>query len=565
MTSITKWIPLVVLIAMFLVVACKQKEEDEETPDTTAPSIERINLADECTNVEKTSSLYLLFNEEMEDDTVTTNTTDTTCSGSLQVSNDDFSSCLQMLDNPQPDVEKKGFTLNLSGQLDPSNTYKVKVTTGVTDSAGNNMAGNFLTATGFETQADPGALYWTKQIGTSQDDYAKGIGLDSGGNIYLTGRTRSSFVDGSTNSGGWDIFLLKRDSALTNNSGWKKQLGTSADDYAEGLAIDSNDNIYIAGKTEGTLESGFSRSSDASGDAVLISYESDGTERWRKQLGGASDDWSFAVAVDKSNNINNIYVTGKTEGSLSGSNQGGSDIFLAKYNDSGTLQWVQQQGTTSDDAAYAIAIDSGDKIFITGHTEGQLASTASSGERDIFVMQWNTAGALQWVKQFGSDQDDYARGIATDSSGNVLVAGYSYGKFVSTNQGRSDIVLLKLDSSGGLVWQRQLASDKKDMGKAVVVDGNDDIFVGGLTEGSMNCKYNRGFSDVLLIRYNSDGTWQWTEQYGSVGLDYGKSLVLDGSNNLLFSGWTNGNIDGNFSEGNNDLLVLKYNQSGARQ
>ncbi|MBT6503337.1 MAG: hypothetical protein HOK67_25920, partial [Deltaproteobacteria bacterium] len=58
-----KWLSLAVVVAILLTVtACKKDEEQEETVDATAPTLERINLADECTNVEATSSLYLLFN-----------------------------------------------------------------------------------------------------------------------------------------------------------------------------------------------------------------------------------------------------------------------------------------------------------------------------------------------------------------------------------------------------------------------------------------------------------------------------------------------------------------------
>ena len=555
-----KWLLLLGLMAFLqLGVACK-KGKKKETVDISAPTIERINLADGCSDVDINSSLYLLFNESVKSDTLTTNTSDTTCSGTFQVSLDDFSTCLQMLNDPQPDIEEKGFTVTPLSLLDYNMTYKVKVTTGVTDSVGNALENQFLTANGFTTGPDPGfPVYWTKQLGTIQDDYAKGISMDSGGNVYLTGRTRSSFTT-DPNNGGWDIFLIKLDN--TGTTVWKRQLGTGVSDYAESVAVGSDNNIYLVGKTEGTLESGYSKNSDASSDMVVASYDGAGTARWQKQLGTSSNEWAFGVAIDSQNNV---YLTGKTEGALTGSNLGGSDIFLVKYNNAGVHQWTRQKGTTSNETAYAIAIDSSDNIYIAGHTEGQLGSQANSGERDIFVMQWNSSGIEQWTYQTGSAQDDYARGITIDASGNILVTGYSFGNFVSTNLGSSDLILFKLESDSDLVWKKQLGSDKKELGKSVLVDGDGNIFVAGLTAGSMNCKSIRGFDDVLLVKYDSAGVFQWVTQYGSVGLDYGKSLLLDSNNELLLAGWTNGSLDTNISSGNNDLLVFKYDRNGVRQ
>ncbi len=554
-----KWLLLIALMTFLpFVSACKKPTE--EAADTAAPSIKRINLADECSDVSVDSSLYLLFDEAVEATTLTTNTSDSVCSGTLQVSADDFSTCLQMLSDPQPDSDIKGFTVTPISQLDYDTTYKVKVTVSVTDSASNALENQYLTANGFTTESDPGLpVYWTKQLGTTQDDYAKGISMDGSGNVYLTGRTSNSFVT-DPNNGGWDIFLIKLDN--TGSTVWKRQLGTGNDDYAEAVAVDGDNNIYLAGKTEGTMESGYSKNSDASSDMVLISYDSAGDARWQKQLGTSSDDWAFGMAVDSQNNV---YLTGKTEGALTGSNQGGSDIFLVKYNSIGEHQWTRQEGSTSNEVAYAIAIDSSDMIYITGHTEGQLGSLANSGERDIFVMQWSSSGTLQWTYQTGTDQDDYARGITIDATDNILVTGYSFGDFVSSNLGSSDLILFNLQSDGDLVWKRQFGSDKKELGKAVLVDDDGNIFVAGVTAGSLNCKSNYGFSDVFLVKYDSGGTWQWVTQYGSVGLDYGKSLLLDSNNELQLAGWTNGSLDTNLSSGNNDLLIFKYDRDGVRQ
>ena len=90
---------VVILIAFIIPGACKQIEKEEEETDTTAPTLKRLNLKDGCTDVSATSSLYLRFSEAINFESVTTNTDSTNCTGSVQISIDDFSSCVQMLKN----------------------------------------------------------------------------------------------------------------------------------------------------------------------------------------------------------------------------------------------------------------------------------------------------------------------------------------------------------------------------------------------------------------------------------------------------------------------------------
>jgi hypothetical protein len=553
-----------ILAALIVPGACKKIEEEEPATDSTPPTLERLNLKDSCTNVSATSSLYLLFSEALKIESVTSNTESTNCTGSVQISTDDFASCVQMLENPQPDADSQGFTTFPSSQLDYSTTYKIKVLDSIQDAEGNTLQSPFLTSNGFTTRAASGVPTWTTQLGTAQDDYAKAIVEDSTGDFYVTGRSRSSFP-GKSNLGSWDIVLLNVDKT-TRTIQWSRQIGTSQLDYPEAMGIDGGSNIYIAGKTEGDLEG----SNLGAGDIVLIKTDSTGDVQWQRQIGTSAEDWAFGLSIDSSNDI---YITGKTGGPLEGQpHQGGNDIFLIKYDDQGVLQWARQFGSSSNDAAYDVTTDSSNNIFLTGHTEGKLANDAHRGERDIFVVKVNSSGDVQWMKQLGSDQDDYARGILIDASGDIIVTGYSYGDFAKTydttaaaNIGGSDLVVFKLDIQGDLVWVSQQGSDKDDLGKSLTVDSSGDVFVTGLSEGSMDCNSNQGFSDVLLFKFNSSGTLQWMRQFGSIGLDYAKQIILTAGNELVLAGWTNGNVDANVSNGKTDTLLVKYDRDGNRQ
>ena len=117
------------------------------------------------------------------------------------------------------------------------------------------------------------------------------------------------------------------------------------------------------------------------------------TSSWTKQLGTSSSDKGRGVTTDSSGNI---YVTGTTSGNLDGNTSSGlDDIFLVKYNSSGTKQWTKQLGTTSWDEGHGVTVDSSDNIYVTGFTGGGLDGNTSSGGNDMFLVKYNSSGIKQ--------------------------------------------------------------------------------------------------------------------------------------------------------------------------
>ena len=112
-----------------------------------------------------------------------------------------------------------------------------------------------------------------------------------------------------------------------------------------------------------------------------------------QQLGTSGLDYGFGVTVDSSNNI---YVTGNTKGNLDGNYTSGVyDIFLVKYNSSGTKQWTKQLGTSANDQGYGVTVDSSNNIYVTGQTNGGLDGNTSSGNADLFLVKYNSSGVKQ--------------------------------------------------------------------------------------------------------------------------------------------------------------------------
>ncbi|MEG4493258.1 SBBP repeat-containing protein [Microcoleus sp. D3_18_C4] len=169
-----------------------------------------------------------------------------------------------------------------------------------------------------------GNQLWLKEFPTADSDYREitapsDLGVDSAGNLYLTGETNGSL--GSPNAGSEDIWATKYDS--NGNQLWLKQFGTAKSDSPSDLAVDSAGNVYLTGSTEGALGG-----TNAGGqDIWATKYDSNGNQLWLKQFGTAESDSSSELALDS---VGHLYLTGQTNGALGGPNAGGQDIWIAK-------------------------------------------------------------------------------------------------------------------------------------------------------------------------------------------------------------------------------------------
>jgi uncharacterized delta-60 repeat protein len=350
-----------------------------------------------------------------------------------------------------------------------------------------------------------GIKQWTRQFGTSSSDVTsdggKGINVDSSGNVYVTGHTYGG-LDGNTNSGDYDIFLVKYNSSGTKQ--WLRQLGTSSEDRGNSVSLDSSGNVYVTGYTHGGLDG---NTNSGSSDIYLMKYNSSGTKQWIIQLGTSSTDIGRDVSVDSSGNI---YVAGFSEGGLDGNtNSGNADIILMKYNSSGIKQWIIQLGTSSEEKAGSVFVDLTGNVYMSGYTFGGLDGNTNSGNDDIFLVKYNSSGTKQWTSQHGTSSREIGKDVSVDSSGNIYISGHTNGELDGNlNNGNVDLYLMKFNSSGTKQWTSQLGTSSIDYVSGMSIDSSGNVFISGYTEGGLDGNTNSGNKDIFLVKYNSDGVLQ---------------------------------------------------------
>ncbi len=386
---------------------------------------------------------------------------------------------------------------------------------------------------------------WSRIWGSTEEDSAKAVSVDSAGNIYVAGYTYGSF-DGQSNNGNGDLCLTKYNS--NGSSLWTRIWGTSYTDEANGICVDNIGNVYIAGTINGATGGG----TWALSELYLIKYNSSGTKQWTQIWGSDKYDIANGVSLDSAGNI---YVVGTTDGSFDGqTNNGDYDLCLTKFNSSGTKQWARIWGTSSHDSGNGVSVDSAGNVYVAG------ISLNIFNYSYLCLTKYNSSGTKQWMQTWGSSKNDLGYDVSVDRDDNIYVTGNAGGSFDGqSNNGDYDLFLTKFNSSGTKQWTRIWGSDESDGGYGVIVDGNNNVYVAGHTGGSFDGQSHNGERDLCLTKFNSNGTKQWTRIWGSSIDDFGRSVCVDSTGNIYVAGSTEGAFDGQSNNGNYDIFLTKIN------
>ncbi|MFX1497671.1 MAG: SBBP repeat-containing protein [Promethearchaeota archaeon] len=369
---------------------------------------------------------------------------------------------------------------------------------------------NYLSTSNSHTQE------WNRTWGGSNYDEGMGVAVDSADNVYLAGYTYS-FGAGSD-----DMILTKYNSLGVQQ--WNRTWGGSNYDEGMGVAVDSADNVYLAGYTE-SFGAG-------SGDMVLAKYNSLGVQQWNCTWGGSSSDMGTGVAVDSTDNV---YLVGYTYSFGAGY----YDMVLAKYNSLGVQQWNRTWGGSSIDEGTGVAVDSADNVYLAGYTYN-----FGAGSGDMVLAKYNSLGVQQWNCTWGGSSLDEGTGVAVDSADNVYLVGYT----LSFGAGYYDMVLAKYNSLGVQQWNRTWGGSSIDEGTGVAVDSADNVYLAGYTYN-----FGAGSGDMVLAKYNSLGVQQWNCTWGGSSLDEGTGVAVDSADNVYLVG-----ITSSFGAGSYDMVLVKF-------
>jgi hypothetical protein len=263
-----------------------------------------------------------------------------------------------------------------------------------------------------------GVMKWVQQLGAagSGDVNATGVAVASSGDVYVTGTTETALPGQTFLNGFNDAFVAKYSSSGALK--WVREFGTDEEDDANAVAV-SSAGIFVAGHTYGQIPG--AGSNPAGVDGFLVKYDKNGVQKTAVQFASVEDDEIYGVATKG----NDVYVAGYTYGNFSGTNLGGSDVLLVKYDKNLVFQWAKQFGTTDSDFGLAVAVAKNGNVYVSGETDGALPGFANAGDQDGLVAGFTKTGTQVLLRQWGAPTTEEGTGIGILKSGDVVVGGYT--------------------------------------------------------------------------------------------------------------------------------------------
>lgn len=377
---------------------------------------------------------------------------------------------------------------------------------------------------------------------------------------------------------------------------WARNQSGVNNTYGNASAVDKNGNMYVTGHFFGATATfgniTLANITNSFADFYIVKYDANGTVQWARSAGGMNTESGTGVCTDPQGNIivsgwflSPTLTFGTT--TLTNTAQYLADIFIVKYDPSGTVIWAQGMGGTVDDKALTIAADSKGNSYLSGYFKSSsinfgsiLVNNVNAGYEDIFLAKFSPSGQILRAKNYGGFSPESIASIAIDRNDNVYLSGsfssaiFDFGSGNISSNGSYDIFVTKLDSAGACLWTKSSGTAALDIGLGIAVDQNNNCFVTGYFKGTTisfgsitltNSGTNT--NDEFIVKYDASGNVLWAKNANCTKDDIGYSLAVDAAGNVFQVGsYNNAPITfGTITQpnrGSDDFFITKYDASG---
>jgi hypothetical protein len=450
-------------------------------------------------------------------------------------------------------------------------------------------------------------IYGTNDVGPFSFSNSTGVIVSEKGEIYTTGFTL-----------GWDIAkfgtplfdlnsLLEMDAfvAKWDSNGvlqWYTFLGCESWDYGEGIDVDRDGNVYVSGSSGSDWETAkygtpLTPHQDPTfcQDGFVAKLSPRGKLLWYTFLGGHSCDNCSNIKVSPQGNV---FVSGYTNGEWNTFVYGDPilefntnifsayDVYVAKLNTDGLLQWYTFLGSDFYDYPYGLTVAPGENVYVTGHTleywnSGKYGDPITDrlvvDQYDGFIAKLNGSGEFQWYTFIGEDIPALPASVDFSVSGNIFVTGFTQNTLLNTNvQSLSSLHSVPGGSKNGILpisesafvasftfngeknWFKTPNISKYSMGASIDVGPFGDLFVtgagGDLVAIPTVSGAKTGIGPVsglsaFLMKMSQSGNVEWIEHFtkypfgaGNGVATFDKGLIYVTGNNFGF-GVAAGSLD----------------------
>lgn len=404
----------------------------------------------------------------------------------------------------------------------------------------------------------------TTTFGGSKVDVANSVVKTTDGGYAIAGYTQS--IDGNiTDKIAENTDFLVAKFSSDDKILWSKTFGGTNTDSANDIIETSDGGFAIFGFTQS--DNIDVSNNNGSQDFWLIKLDNFGNLIWEKSFGFLGADFGTTLIATKDNGflitgVLDVTSSGGLGNKKSATKHAGGDIWAIKLDNSGNVIWRNYYGGSFTDTPFGVVETSKNEYIIVGSSDSNDVDIKNNkGTYDFWVIKISSTGKLIWEKSFGGSEIDEARAITIANDGNFIIVGdtRSSDKEVTLNKGAADIWMLKINENGEILNKFTIGGSSFDAARSITKTQNNNYLIAGSSR-SLNgdVSKNQGQNDGWLVEVSESGKIIWQTTIGGSAIDFFYDAIQLNNGTIIAVGETN-STNGDISEnkGFADVLLTK--------
>ena len=362
---------------------------------------------------------------------------------------------------------------------------------------------------------------WARTYGGNQHDRARSIEQTNDGGYIIAGSTESF------GAGGSDFWILKLTS--TGVIEWQFTYGGSNEECANSIKQTTDGGYIVAGYTR-SFDAGYY-------NFWILKLTSTGVIEWQRVIGAYKNEITYSIQQT----MDGGYIVGGYSDSFG--IYAGLDFWILKLNPNGDIDWQKNYEGGWDDRVISIQQTSDNGYIVAGSTDSFVY-----GNLNFWVIKLSSTGGTEWQKVYEASLNDKLSFVQQTSEGGYIIIGStnSYGA------GAHDFWVIKLSSTGEIEWQRVFGGSNEECANSIKQTTDGGYIVAGSTRS-----FGNGFYDILILKLDSSGLIEWERTYGGTSEEEAYSIKQTNDGGYIVAGYTS-----SFGAGFRDFLILKLDQNG---
>lgn len=401
------------------------------------------------------------------------------------------------------------------------------------------------------------AIEWQRALGGSLDEFGLAMDLTNDGGYIVAGSALSNNGDVPGNYGGTDWWIVKLNA--TGTVEWSRHYGGSMNEQPNSIRQTSDGGFIAAGSSSSsngdvTLNQGLS-------DIWVVKFSSVGDIEWQQTYGGTLSETAFDIEETTDGGYVVVGEARSNDGDVS-FNNGFTDCWLIKISSTGNLLWERSYGGSAGETGFSVRATS-DGGFVIGAIASSSNGDVTDplGLEDFWVIKTDAQGEIEWQRNYGGSSFELICSVIPLPNGGYILGGttISADGDIEVAFGSNDIWLAQLDESGEIMWSSSFGGSATDQLRRISLHSSGDILVAGFTDSNDgDITLNNGDRDAWVLRISSTGELLWQQAMGGTGSDVFTEVHPTTDNGYIVVGSTtstNGDVSGN--NGGRDMWVVK--------